>query len=54
MNKLTIKKRGAFSYEIGPTNGDVGEGRTVMVSAKNKKEALVVGKPIWKKKYYTN
>ncbi len=52
--KLAIKKRGEFNYEIGPTNGGTGKGKTVMVSAKDKQEALTIGKPLWKKKYCTN
>lgn len=54
MNKLAIRKRGGMSYEIGPTNDGPGRGsRTVMVSAKNKVEALVKGRPLWKNKYDT-
>ncbi len=51
MRKLAIRKRGGMSFEVGPTNGDVGKGRTVMVSAKDKKEALAKGRPLWKDKY---
>jgi len=54
MKKLSIRNRGGFNFEVGPTNGGKSKNaKTVMVSAKDKREALQLGRPLWKDKYDT-
>lgn len=41
MKKLAIRKREDFSFEVGPAGRS---GCSIMVSAKNKRDALTIGK----------